>query len=676
MEEYKNIPLQIEVREPLLTFLKTSANALNADACIFYEGVNNMHPEEKKREFRRRFKEEKKITDAYSIKATEINKYEILKFIGVGEKSNDDFKYWNLEFSSRPDKFVVIKDFTDPKPIPGEGLTAYSARTKQLGYYDRAAIKKSILRFHDQDDTSRKVHPECRECLVLPIELNGKYIVIRFDIYEKSNKKGFSKKYIETLINEKKLTIKSTLKKDTLFYSHITNNVATVLSQSDKQAEGKTYGDIFKGENIINSLTQDWFVEKIESVGHDKKNNQLNKKYYEKLLHLYFVLNRRTYLGEEKILRRIVVFADELWKINYNTPFSFGDMLERFKDQETIMLYGSSRYRDHFMHQMHVFVLGYIIINLIGFDFFRTKLNYVINKLCSRPEDRITYIDGTKHKINYDKKKKPKNPYEVTNDTILRIWFLISFFHDLSYALERLDEAVSTFVGKMFDEQIDFKLGNFDWDQLIFKSNEVKKFLQEMCIYFLPPEKCRRGSTTKTQLLTLYLKNLVENQDHGVFSALYLLTNIRKIKPEHDNFNSIEKFERYIAAIAISLHNQLYEDILINNSKDIQFKHFPMESLLILCDSIQEWGRVKKYKHHNDEIVDFGKCKFEGIDYTENKNTTVININIKFDDNLSESLWDTIYSFYKKQLLSLKFGKYKFKITYIFLNDKRIITFH
>lgn len=39
----------VKVREPVLTYLKTLANIFNADACVLYDIVEDMHPEEKNR---------------------------------------------------------------------------------------------------------------------------------------------------------------------------------------------------------------------------------------------------------------------------------------------------------------------------------------------------------------------------------------------------------------------------------------------------------------------------------------------------------------------------------------------------------------------------------------------------------------------------------------------------
>lgn len=83
-----------------------------------YDIVDEMHCEEKKREFKRRFGERFTWREKTFI-FHKVQRYSVLKFIGVGgiEDKPDAKLKWNLKHSDRPDKYVIIKDKNE-KVIP------------------------------------------------------------------------------------------------------------------------------------------------------------------------------------------------------------------------------------------------------------------------------------------------------------------------------------------------------------------------------------------------------------------------------------------------------------------------------------------------------------------------------------------------------------------------------
>ncbi len=142
----------------------------------------------------------------------------------------------------------------------------------------------------------------------------------------------------------------------------------------------------------------------------------INGRIYKDTLHLFYVLKRKEYVGYEEILVRVAEYSNDISKYlgfsSESKPFT--DFLEKFKKHEELLFHGLNDFRDHFMHQFHVFVSGYIIINKIGFDKFKSKIR---NSM-----------------IAYGKSEKDLN---ISKCNILRIWFLVSFFHDHAYIFEK-----------------------------------------------------------------------------------------------------------------------------------------------------------------------------------------------------------------------------------------------
>ncbi len=134
-------------------------------------------------------------------------------------------------------------------------------------------------------------------------------------------------------------------------------------------------------------------------------------------------------------------------------------LLESFKKHEDLMLYSSTKYRDHFMHQFHVFVAGYIIIHYLDIK----SVTKLLNKKFAEPRQRSLSVKNT-----------------------LRTWFLTAIFHDFCYLLPEFDEKIGTFLteilqdsdnqSKSDNEKFNFKVA-LEWGQL---ANKEVGFLKKV----------------------------------------------------------------------------------------------------------------------------------------------------------------------------------------------------
>ena len=378
-----------------------------------------------------------------------------------------------------------------------------------------------------------------------------------------------------------------------------------------------------------------------------------------------FTADVRTVRGNTEIFDRVLNLISCLSKV-FGLPDKIRELAEKFEEHESI-LYNLSKYRDHFIHQAHVFLLGYVIINKIGLNNFE-KIFFD-----SLKENNLLTTTGT---------NKPD---------ILKTWFLASFFHDVAYAIEKTpiltDKFFKDVLSGVTDTNVPKVTGTFNWGALL-AWNDNRYHLMELmkCFYGINEE--------KKKIIDNALNNsLILKQDHGVFSALILLNQLEE---------EIEKdpLTFYIAGLSIALHNkfvwenmekekwysfgiddgnahlkkdlnnliiprrlrnefsahkmplptkpykikkptkeernrwvisidpnskdkEIYiikkEDKKLNVCEKIKFDEYPIPFLLMYCDTVQEWGR----EIEGDRVGFSTELKLKGIDFGDT-NTEIV----------------------------------------------------
>lgn len=217
-------------------------------------------------------------------------------------------------------------------------------------------------------------------------------------------------------------------------------------------------------------------------------------------------------------------------------------------------------YRDHYLHQFQVFLLGLYII------------------------DRLTATS---------------NPY--LRSDIDKQWLIAASFHDIAYPLELYD----TWARKFFDESLGIpEIGVSD-----IKSYFVDKSLMSS-LGFLVNELCEKhfgegvlqgNWLHKEQRLVRFLHGrITELKHHCLLSSMFLLKQSEQSKPEFLNSLFVP------AALAITLHHyhdiwqskgekdEIYRGLPDNRKlKVLRFIDNPLAFILMFCDCTQEWGRPR-----------------------------------------------------------------------------------
>jgi hypothetical protein len=647
------------VKSTIKEFLELFRAIFKADVCYLYLVNKEMDNSEKLKHFHERMdiikdtykkhgnetcKEPDKELPPYlkpydeADDANEIlESIDILKFIDVVKKNG--VKGWDVTVENRPVKYVIFNKIKSEE-IRGEGLTAYMARVKHPQQFFNSHTEVKEHASSAFSNHINKISKQCDLMIGFPLkDENGHTIgVLKIENYSKCEDQhnadrkehiinvSRSKNYSEC---EYKYTGEYKYNsKDSRFIaveSYIPLLVQLIKS-SEESFKLNSYESLFKGMGLLENLKKMEFPVPQDKIKFpvQQDNNELsdttnkmklsgptnkmklldppknirhitNGEIYEDTLHLFLVLKRKEFIGNDEILRRITHYVMGIGaKLGLNKEILkyFKNNLDQFQKHEEYLLSGLDKYRDHFIHQFHVFVSGYIIINELGIENFKLSIQKSMNWILSQNNNECD--NGEE--------------YRISDADVLRIWFLTAFYHDFAYILEKLDERL----GKLFENLLGYPFSvKFDWENLLTDKTAFSMHICDLLRFFMS-----KNGTNTDQLLQNYLNAIIKSHDHGVLGALLLIHSSKKIT--YRNIN-----ECYYAALAISLHNpivykSLREGECRNNKEStaISFESFPIAFLLAFCDTAQTFGRIET--KGGEETNDY-PVKFLGIDIVENE---------------------------------------------------------
>lgn len=307
------------------------------------------------------------------------------------------------------------------------------------------------------------------------------------------------------------------------------------------------------------------FVEKIDSLCKEKKITE------EVMLDLRNEV--KTFLKE---LYRSYIFEENKGKY-YHREGSDEKFIDGFEKFELLLIH-SKYYRDHFVHQFWVFLLGCCIINAY-YDHLRS---YYLKSL---------------------------NIPEKEDEHFLDIgWLLCSTLHDYCYPIgesrDYLIELFKTFLpsthmlfavdlGKLLLEP--FYIDNIDCLVSLFQFLNQTEGREKRWNY-------RISGGKNSFLRKIYIQRLAEFitgdpkllKPHALLSALSILS----IFVPYNDIKDAKKLIKlngvvYPSALAISLHHLSPQELLeITAKKGINFSRNILTYLLVFCDNAQEWYRL------------------------------------------------------------------------------------
>jgi hypothetical protein len=297
-------------------------------------------------------------------------------------------KIWNYNYKSRPAKWVVFPNDDKNSPILFEGLTAYSIKTTKEIFADSSTALSRYPSISHLNAIEMGVTAQCKMVCFLHLK----------DPDDKKKIIGLVKieNYQDRPAERIKFSKDSTQTKEAKQYLPL---LARLVKKSKERYKERAYEKLYGGLE---------FLEVLKTLDLTKARD-LNREIYRQTRHLLFVLKRNEYVGHDDIFERVTNYVDDIASIlKIAGKKSFKEILEEYKKHEDLILYGIKGYRDHFIHQFHVFVLGYIILNKIGLKIVAESTDQSLRTIQDRPD----------HKIH------------IREDNVLRAWFLTAFYHD------------------------------------------------------------------------------------------------------------------------------------------------------------------------------------------------------------------------------------------------------
>lgn len=543
----------------------------------------------------------------------------VLRFCDLAEKKPEESR-WDFDYAKRPPKYLVFSDKLLNKnfrknPIQYEGVTSYFLRTRGTGnplyqptnenpgankealsktstadlpssvmnpnsflittdpaswLLSRDEIDRSIAHSKFGDDTTVYSNYDSHHAIWLLLEKAEDRDVIgclRLEYYPETSYSGEQTRIEQFKEKTSELLMSVSVRPVTdLFVSEIQN----VLAKQKEFSYSKQFHCL---EPILKQLKKIGIElkaqlrkPKTEDEKTEKELTALNQ-VHNLLEHLFYVLKRNTYYGEA-ILSRINRFIGDLLKAVSLPEDIFLNVWESLKKHEDLMLYSIDNYRDHFMHQFHVFVTGYMLIYSYGID----RLLDLIN----RNYGEFVQSDDDKDKV-------------FTKIDVIRIWTLAALFHDCGYAFEKLPDGFETFSKRVLGTNLK---SHFFWDEVILRSGDIPGTLQKISEYFRICPVCSSGFN-QVDLFRILIQQAIKNNDHGVISAIILMQQYLNYSKGHVQIDRIEPIMN-IAALAIALHNKsVFESVKKQGNQRICIRYNPIMFILAYCDLVQEWGRKK-----------------------------------------------------------------------------------
>ena len=254
-------------------------------------------------------------------------------------------------------------------------------------------------------------------------------------------------------------------------------------------------------------------------------------------------------------------------------------------------------YRDHLIHVIDVFLLGFILLN--------TYSKWKTGETSTLTEHLIKSI----HTRNSKNKPSFKNV-----DHLIEEWAVAALFHDIGYQVD---------IPK--DEK--YTPSNFNSFFALSRpasANWLSVFQHVDYPWHQNLERLAKGLNKLSQI-----EELIPDQkhtflrDHGVISAL----RIGQLLAQSDLEGSVlqEENSPSVNYYSDALHAIAYHNLF---SKIVSFKDRPLSCLLRLCDELQEWGRrrvniEKIVKHLYLQIEETNTEGLSGYNYLENLHSNI-----------------------------------------------------
>jgi hypothetical protein len=273
-----------------------------------------------------------------------------------------------------------------------------------------------------------------------------------------------------------------------------------------------------------------------------------------------FKLQYETCTSTDELYPLVMKTLQQLWvkKYDKNEAYQKFEIYQKYEK----LLFTDSHYREHFIHQFQVFLCGLPILSMKHKEI----------------EDHYKHFFGKGAKVEIDFS-----------------WMLAATYHDIGYLVQKYETWLNSFFRDFLDVQ---KMPvNFDLGQLLFEKN-FQDYVDKLAS--LHSELINQSENSWTydgyhkinhELRRTLTSKLISDRNHGLVSSLILLDKIENskvFKEKPELFKSTFSSVIMPACLAIALHDKA---IFSDDRIKIDFSKDPLSTILIYCDTIQEWGR-------------------------------------------------------------------------------------
>jgi CheY-like chemotaxis protein len=300
------------------------------------------------------------------------------------------------------------------------------------------------------------------------------------------------------------------------------------------------------------------------------------------IIQSYFMgLQARNNWDADDILQLTIFFLEALCGI-FGIPENLIIVIRKFLDLEEI-LYSIPRYRDHFFHQVKVFLLGFCIINELN----RNKL-----------------VLGT----------------IFDNERGMKIWFVTSVFHDIGYPFEKVDQWLDSYFESVLRSPGDTSKEkllpvHFEWGSLLgrrYHSFHVQEIPRLICEIYKRESDPKKKKIFFAELMTRISKFITESPDHGLYSSIILQNLLRE---------NLEDYEIDNICVAVALHNDQISKIVRSAlGEPLTFERDALSLMLAFCENAADF-------------IKYGYPKFKSKTIFDSK-TGMVTVKIVYDKKL------------------------------------------
>lgn len=298
-------------------------------------------------------------------------------------------------------------------------------------------------------------------------------------------------------------------------------------------------------------------------------------------------------MSTDKALEVYEVFSRSYWLVNNDD--SIIRMINEMKEFEKKAGSLTEKQRDHFTHSINTFLLGIAI-----------------------------YIKNVKYQSFFNewikKDEKYSDYYQTKHEEFLYRWGVASLFHDIAYPIEISYNQLKSYLNFISDKcglsgnslEASVFISNTDVFNLLPKMNPKEEYRDE---FFVKYPDFKEFETNSLSLIALeinksfgidfnkikdemfdYVNRMSTNKyvDHGYYSALivlrwfYHLVDTQEWNPVYFYFPIVN------SATSIILHNYYKQGLMKAPFylMPLNAKNHPLSYMLILCDELQDWGRM------------------------------------------------------------------------------------